>query len=386
MGEFDLKKRLFSLLLCFLIMITVLSTTAFATASVVVSAKDVPPNQSSVLVPVNIASDKHLMGLKITVEYPHERVVVNGVTRGSVTAKGNFNTNFGAFDGEFTILWNNTEEVLADGTLFVLTIDTTSVTAPCEIKLSYSQPDTFDGDYKDVALECKNILVAPEKSSGENADTTANEPTGEAPVPEFDGSQVADSVNNVLENNNYGTIYDVENKEEFLEKVNSNMGIILGVNDTFFSDFNDLISTYESYYNDSFIFNVVTGLDSSEIQSAINAALDENGAKSLDNIKNKSKFIATAEEKFKEVMPDIQKMSDYVSEDVAFRTIEELYNTASKTNDIFSEDKESEKDVKKTDYKYVYIILSVLLLFVFVGILGVIIMKKIKKSKSENAE
>lgn len=385
MEEFDLKKRLFSLLLFVLIMITFLSTTAFAAASVVVSASDVPPNQSSVLLPVNIASDKYLMGLKITVEYPHEKIVVNGVTRGSVTAKGNFNTNFGASDGEFTILWNNTEEVLADGTLFVLTVDTTGVTAPCEIKLSYSQPDTFDGDYKDVALECKNILVASEKSSNENENTTATESTGEAQVPEFDGSQVADSVNNVLENNNYGTIYDVENKEEFLEKVNSNMGIILGVNDTFFSDFNDLISAYESYYKDSFIFNVVTGLNSSEIQSAINTALDENGAKSLDNIKNKSKFIATAEEKFKEEMPDIQKMSDYVSEDVAFRTIEELYNTASKTNDIFSEDKESEKDLEKTDYKYLYIFLSVLLL-VIAGILGVIIMKKTKKSKSENTK
>lgn len=380
-----MKKRLFSLLLFVLIMITFLSTTAFAAASVVVSASDVPPNQSSVLLPVNIASDKYLMGLKITVEYPHEKIVVNGVTRGSVTAKGNFNTNFGASDGEFTILWNNTEEVLADGTLFVLTVDTTGVTAPCEIKLSYSQPDTFDGDYKDVALECKNILVASEKSSNENENTTATESTGEAQVPEFDGSQVADSVNNVLENNNYGTIYDVENKEEFLEKVNSNMGIILGVNDTFFSDFNDLISAYESYYKDSFIFNVVTGLNSSEIQSAINTALDENGAKSLDNIKNKSKFIATAEEKFKEEMPDIQKMSDYVSEDVAFRTIEELYNTASKTNDIFSEDKESEKDLEKTDYKYLYIFLSVLLL-VIAGILGVIIMKKTKKSKSENTK
>ncbi len=385
MEEFDLKKRQFSLLLFVLIMITFLSTTAFAAASVVVSASDVPPNQSSVLLPVNIASDKYLMGLKITVEYPHEKIVVNGVTRGSVTAKGNFNTNFGASDGEFTILWNNTEEVLADGTLFVLTVDTTGVTAPCEIKLSYSQPDTFDGDYKDVALECKNILVASEKSSNENENTTATESTGEAQVPEFDGSQVADSVNNVLENNNYGTIYDVENKEEFLEKVNSNMGIILGVNDTFFSDFNDLISAYESYYKDSFIFNVVTGLNSSEIQSAINTALDENGAKSLDNIKNKSKFIATAEEKFKEEMPDIQKMSDYVSEDVAFRTIEELYNTASKTNDIFSEDKESEKDLEKTDYKYLYIFLSVLLL-VIAGILGVIIMKKTKKSKSENTK
>ena len=61
------------------------------------------------------------MGFKITVEYPVDKVEVKAVSRGELTSKGNFNTNFGINDGKFDVLWNNTENVNGDGTLFVIT-------------------------------------------------------------------------------------------------------------------------------------------------------------------------------------------------------------------------------------------------------------------------
>ena len=54
----------------------------------------------------------------LSLKYDNKKIDVCSIIKGDVSSKGNFISNFGTTDGSFDVVWNNTENVTADGVLF----------------------------------------------------------------------------------------------------------------------------------------------------------------------------------------------------------------------------------------------------------------------------
>lgn len=388
-------KKISKILYCIfsvLLLISISPMAASAKATAIVSAEAIAASDENIIIPINISSETQLMGFKISVAY-NEQVKVKTVSRGSVTSKGNFNTNFGVLDGKFDIIWNNTSPVEADGTLFALTVDTSEVTEATEISLSFSQPDTFDGKYNDVILKCEKIkiTVSAEETTNTHTSETSEEVTdittestteniSETENVHVDGSQITDSVNNALDKDDIDSIYDVENEEDFLHNVNENLQSFLGYDQIFFTDFDSLLSAYESYYTDSFISGIIVNMDSVDIQQVIDEALDEVNSSSIDKVKNKEKFVQKVEEKVKEIIPDNQSISEYIDNELVFESIKRLYNTSAQTNSAFLDENSQPQNAGFQNY-YIYVISGVSLLIVAL-VIALIIIKRKRKNNS----
>ena len=111
----------------------------------------------TVTVPVNISNNKGIMGYMINVEYNPEQLEIVLAQRGT-SFPGNFNDTIGVDDtGAFSVLWNGTDNVSADGVLMTLTFKVlTDEPTVSPITITYSQDDTFNSDYDDVVLNCIN--------------------------------------------------------------------------------------------------------------------------------------------------------------------------------------------------------------------------------------
>lgn len=157
-----------------MILIFQINIVVFASQAPTVSSDDIVLTEAETLIPVKIKNNSGLMGYKITVKYDKAKLQVCSVTKGDVSSKGNFITNFNTDIDTFDIVWNNTDNVTKDGNLFVISAKAKkNASGKTEISLSYSQPDTFDVTYTDVRLECEDISVTFEK----NEKTTAAAPT-----------------------------------------------------------------------------------------------------------------------------------------------------------------------------------------------------------------
>lgn len=117
------------------------------------------------IVPINIDNNSGIMGFKIMLDYDSDLLSVKNVSAGAITEEGNFVHNAGLKAGHVDIIWNGISNVTGAGTLFSVYVKAIGVIKEnAEIKISYSQSDTFNEEYKDVAFDCKNIVITNSKS------------------------------------------------------------------------------------------------------------------------------------------------------------------------------------------------------------------------------
>lgn len=111
------------------------------------------------LVPLMLYGNHGLMGFRISFSYDVEQIEILTVSRGTLTAAGNFMSNIAEkeADGKLELLWNDTEEKKTDGSLCYLGVRSTAENP--EIAITYSQPDTFNEAYQDVRLACETIRL-----------------------------------------------------------------------------------------------------------------------------------------------------------------------------------------------------------------------------------
>ena len=123
----------------------------------------------SYLIPISISNNTGIMGFKITVSYG-DGVAINSISRGSVTKKGNLIDNHLKYadDQYFDVIWNHTKEIKSDGELFIigLTIDP-DYDGEIILEVGYSSPDTFDEQYGNVILDCKNVILREAKKDNQ---------------------------------------------------------------------------------------------------------------------------------------------------------------------------------------------------------------------------
>ncbi len=121
----------------------------------VVYSKDYLRIEESVIeVPVYIKNNHGIMGFGMNFEYDSSVLTPLGVTADSLLSAGYFVNNIGSKDGSFKVLWNHTENIYGNGLLFTIRFSVAEEASPATVPLTvtYSQPDTYNEDWEDVAL------------------------------------------------------------------------------------------------------------------------------------------------------------------------------------------------------------------------------------------
>lgn len=371
-------KKIISIILTVLLVLQC-NIIAFAANTATVSADKVSLSQEEpMLIPVKIKNNNGIMGFKMTVEYPVDKIDIKSVSRGEITAKGNFNTNFGINDGKFDVLWNNTDDVSDDGTLFVLSAQAiTEISKDTAITLSFSQPDTFNVNYEDVMLDCQDIVISAIhiETTTEITATQKEETTTKVPTP-IDTSQIIDAIDTTLEQNGCDNLNDVKDKDDFVENFNKNLEIITGTNEHNVTDFDTINSMYNSAYEGQFITEISNNIDSNVVDTVIQDTLKELNAKSIDELdeKDKAKFVQKVEEKLKEQDADIPSISKDLDTDDALDIIKKVHNSTNESNEQQDNDNNAPKGI--------IIAVSVVVFIALITIL--IIIRKKRKIKSSN--
>ncbi len=309
---------------------------SFAAEPVSVKADDVALLQNQERsIPVKIENNSGIMGFKITVEYPVDKIDVKSVSRGDITSKGNFNTNFGINDGKFDVLWNNVEEIKNDGTLFLIDVEPASTSNfNSEIKLSYSQPDTFNEEYEDVKFDCRNIAVnfSLNENQNESEESTTQITDEKQDTVAYDNNHILSAVKESLEEYGYKALSEIksDNQQYFLATVNQKLSELSNGKYAAINSFENLVSLYNSAYEGIFVTNVTSEIPSENIQQAIKDALETVGADSISELKDdeKEQFVQELEKNLKNYNSNVESISEDIDVDKAVDIAEKLDNSS----------------------------------------------------------
>lgn len=374
-------KKIISVLL-FTLLILSFNICSFAAEPVSVRADDVTLVQNQeISVPIKIENNSGIMGFKITVEYPVDKIDIKSVSRGDITSKGNFNTNFGINDGRFDVLWNNVEESGDNGSLFIITVEPASTSNfNTEIKLSYSQPDTFNEKYEDVICDCRNIAVNFSVNENQNdSETATTQITSEKQDSlAYDNNHILTVVKESLAEYGYASLSEInsDNQQYFLETVNQKLSELSNGKYAAIDSFENLVSLYNSAYEGVFITDVTSEISNENIQQAIKDALKTVGADSISDLKDdeKEEFVKELEKNLKNYNSNVPSISEDVDVDKALDIAEKLDDTTKPTQS--QQDPAESNDTNNT---WIIVLVSVLCIVVIVTA-GIIIIKKRKKN------
>lgn len=123
-----------------------------------------------VSIPIMLRNNLGLNGFLMLVQYDTNVLEPLYVTKGDMLSEGTiFDDNITTATGNtFKILWSGVDEVSYDGCLYTLhfSVKENAKLGDSIVGLDYIQSDTFDGDYRDVVLNCNAIPInITEKSS-----------------------------------------------------------------------------------------------------------------------------------------------------------------------------------------------------------------------------
>ena len=137
----------------------------------VVESNNISLDKNTLTVPIYISNNTGLMGYKMGLTFDGGIITPKSVENSSAFP-GSFDNNIGISKDKFDVIWSGTDNIYADGVLFTakFTLFDTSISST-NIKISYSQSDTFKDKDKDVVLECKDISVDVDKLMGRDKST-----------------------------------------------------------------------------------------------------------------------------------------------------------------------------------------------------------------------
>lgn len=271
-------------------------------ANAEVYADPIGASSEMVSVPLFIRDNPGLMGFKLIVKYDGGVLQPQTVTRGTVTQSGMMNDSIGTSqDGTLLIVWSDTDAVKADGTLAVLTFKASKQT-DTTLTVSYSQADTFDGDFNDVTLDCKPVEIR----FGSEATTTM--PVAKQP----DHRDIIAAVDSV------------KNKTD-VSAVNKAIARLTGTEDLYAKP-EEVQSAYSAAVADNFVETALLAVDGETIDAVIQSALWEVGAKTVDTVPpdKQAAFIASVETALREEASDVPRISDAMTVEEAVQAIEML--------------------------------------------------------------
>lgn len=371
------SKKIICTVLAFLMILPIIAVNSSAADTAIVYGETVNAEPDSILfVPVKIKNNTGVMGFKITVSYDPDILSLPAVTKGTVTESGMLNDSIGASpDGIVDIVWTGNSAVADDGTLFVISFNVGEVESEqTKIKLTYSQADTFNEQYKDVIFDCREAVI---DFTGKETESIY---TGEIREPDY--RDVIAAVDSSIKEMPFESINeaDLDFSEEFIEKTNEAVYIITGTRD-FFSTVEEIIGAYKAAVAAKFVNGSCDAVDPEVIEDVIENALNNADAKTVDEIPDEKKeaFISEVEEKLCEQAGDIDAVSDVLNEDEAIEAIKAL-QAASEENQ--SAGTKIADTVKKTDNLLIKIMVAaVAAAAIIFAVIALIIRKRQKKNE-----
>lgn len=371
-------KKLISIVIAILLVFQV-NIIVFAAEKPTVSANKVTLTEKEALIPVEIKNNTGLMGYKLTVKYDATKVEICSITKGDVCAKGNFVTNFATVEGRFDVVWNNTENVAKDGSLFVLSAKAKEkATGSSSIDISYSQPDTFDVSYKDVALDCKSIDVAFAKAEETTAAETETKPETNTQSNTWvaDDKQMLDAINTTLRQEGISSLDEVKDKDAFNKKLTENLNVITGSSDNKIVDFDSLKEIYKNSYSNEFIKEVTDNIENEAVQKIINNTLKKYNADDVRKLsdEDKASFMKDIQTELQNLDNDVSDISDDLSAEDGIEVINQLDK---KTKPIDNA-QEVSLDNAENKNKIAWIVLGSVLCAALLVVLIIVIKKKTK--------
>lgn len=282
------------------------------------------------------------MGFKITVTYDSAILGSPKVTKGDITENGMMNDSIGVTpEGKFDVVWSGTQNSVGDGTLFVMSF-TALKAEDTQIKLSCSQPDTFNESWEDVELKCSDIAVVfsngnneliteiaseSESEADQTSDATASELTSSS-ANKPSSEEIKNAVDIVLDETDKGHIDEIpeEEKTDFVDRTNEVLGQLTGNDEKFFENAEDIREAYNGAVADEFVEDTKDAVDSDKIDSAITDSLTSVGAESIEQIpeEKKGEFVQKVENNIAQYAPDVDAVSDKLTEDEAVEAIKQL--------------------------------------------------------------
>lgn len=297
------------------------TVTAFAVSSAEIYADNVTATDKTVLIPVKIKNNTGIMGFKITAEYDKSILMSPKITAGEITKNGMMNDSIGVSpEGRIDVIWSGTQNETADDTLFVISFNAVKE-ENTQIKLSYSQPDTFNEAWEDVELKCTDITVdfTAEKETEPPPDTLLVTP---------DSEEIKDAVDIVLGEMDKGHIDEIseEEKVDFVDRTNEILESLVGKSKKPFESVDEIKDAYNGAVVDKYVDDMLSAVDGDKIESAINDSLASVGAESVEQIpaEKKEEFVQRVESNFSQYAPDVETISDKLTVDEAVEAIKQL--------------------------------------------------------------
>lgn len=281
-------------------------------------------------IPIMLKNNKGLMGLKISLSWSPEEIEIISVKRGDLLKKGNYNTNFGNRDSCFDVLWNGTEDIVEDGTLFVISVKLKqAVKTAAKIKLSFSQGDTFNSSWEEVALNCSEITVAKSDAKATTVAQQQEQTSSEVTAPS--NEKILEIYESALSETDYKTVYDAAQHSEFREKLNQKLSQEMGTDGSeIVTGYDAAITLYEQAY-ESIFFTKLTGTDSEQVSSAVQEVLQKMGISSVSDIpeEKEEKFVKEVQKKLDKLDSDLPNVAEEVDTDEAMKLFKQAYGMAS---------------------------------------------------------
>lgn len=119
-----------------------------------------PEDAAQISIPIQIEHNTGFMGFSIIVTYDADVFTPVGVTKGQML-NGLMNDSIEtSTDNSFKVVYSGSENVTNDGVLFTLEMRADDAAAQAyTVRLSYSQPDTFNESWKDIVFNCEDVTV-----------------------------------------------------------------------------------------------------------------------------------------------------------------------------------------------------------------------------------
>lgn len=156
-----------ALLICLSVFALDFSSTALNTATVYSSFASSVNAGDTVQIPVCISDNPGIMGFMLSFDYDADVLTPVSVTYGDVLQSGlQDNIEGDAVPGSFKVYWSGNENFTANGIMLYVNAEiSASAVGNTAITVGYSQADTFDEDFLDVALNCNPIEFSVTNSS-----------------------------------------------------------------------------------------------------------------------------------------------------------------------------------------------------------------------------
>lgn len=335
-------KRIVSMILAVL-MVFISGITAFAdNSSLIYVDKVTLVSDEPILIPVRIHNNSGIMGFKITVEYSSEELEILLVSKGGITANGNFNTNLGKKESAVDIVWNNTSQITGDGILFIISAKTKLENLTyTELKSSYSQPDTFNEAYEDVVLDCGSFTLAADPSQANTPEVSeiSNVYDNDSDVP--DSTQILNAIDSALEKYGYENLSEVENESQFVTDVNDYLNTFAGTNAPKAGKLSEIIQIYETALAEHFGDEIKNTLSEKQLIDALKTSLEAVKADSVSAVSanDRKAFIKEFYNNVKLYSDDIPNITEKISDEKAIEAIASLTNESTEKNPVPSGNK-----------------------------------------------